>query len=187
MAITDCWGLSRCKPSGLLTRLFVGPIVLLAAACAPPGAAGEPSVVPAAQTAAATHPESGLALIEVTVVSGTQRHVFTTEVAASQEAQSRGMMFRTEMGDDEGMIFPSYVPQERSFWMKNTPLPLDLIFIGADNRILNIGKGEPYSVASIYSEGPSLAVFEIRGGLSEELGIKPGDLVEWELPEGSSL
>ena len=123
----------------------------------------------------------------MTVVSGDERHSFTTEVAASQQEQQRGLMFRTELADDEGMIFPSYVPQARSFWMKNTPLPLDLIFIGPDNRITNIGHGEPYSVASIPSDGPALAVFEIRGGLSEELGIEPGDLVEWELPEGSEL
>ena len=163
------------------------PVVVMLAACSPSGAAGEPAVVPAAQTEAATHPESGLTLIEVTVVSGEERHSFTTEVAATQQEQARGLMFRTVLGDNEGMIFPSYVPQARSFWMKNTPLPLDLIFIGPDNRITNIGYGEPYSVASIPSDGPALAVFEIRGGRSEELGIKPGDLVEWELPEDASL
>ena len=180
---TDCFGLSWKQPSCLM----VAPIVLVAAACAPAGAAGEPAVVPAAQTEAAVHPVSGLELIDVTVVSGDKRHVFITELAASQEAQTRGLMFRTELGDDEGMIFPSYVPQNRSFWMKNTPLPLDLIFIGPDNRITNIGEGVPYSTDSIYSDGPSIAVFEIRGGLSEELGIEPGDLVEWELPEGAEL
>ena len=178
---TDCFGLSWKQPPCLI----VAPIVLVAAACAPAGAAGDPAVVPAAQTEAATHPESGLALIEVTVTSGTERHSFTTEVAASQQAQMRGLMFRTELGDNEGMIFPSYQAQSRSFWMKNTPLPLDLIFIGPDNRITNIGHGEPYSTQSIPSDGPALAVFEIRGGRSEELGIKPGDLVEWVLPEGA--
>ena len=87
------------------------------------------------------------------------------------------MMFRTEMGDDEGMLFPSYVPQARSFWMKNTPLPLDIIFIGPNKRITNIEAGVPYSTDSVFSDGPALAVFEIRGGLSEELGIGAGDLV----------
>ncbi|MHA7821043.1 MAG: DUF192 domain-containing protein [Erythrobacter sp.] len=166
---------------------IVAPIVLVAAACAPQGAAGEPAAVPSAQSQAAVHPESGLALIDVTVVSGDERHTFVTEVADSQEAQAKGMMFRTEMGDDEGMLFPSYEAQARSFWMKNTPLPLDIIFIGPDRRITNIGEGVPYSTDSVFSEGPALAVFEIRGGLSAELGIGPGDLVEWELPEGSGL
>lgn len=183
MEITDCWGLSWERP----TCFVVAPLIVMAAACAPQGAAGEPAVVPSAQTAPAVHPESGLALIDVTVVSGDERHTFVTEVADSQQAQARGMMFRTEMGDDEGMIFPSYEAQARSFWMKNTPLPLDIIFIGPDNRITNIGNGVPYSTDSVMSDGPALAVFEIRGGRSAELGIEPGDLVEWELPEDSEL
>ena len=156
-------------------------------ACSPVDAAQESAPAPAQESAPSVHPESGLALIEVAVISGETRHLFTTEVAASQEAQGRGMMFRTEMGDDEAMIFPSYVPQTRSFWMKNTPLPLDIIFIGADNRIMNIGEGVPYSLDSVVSVAPAIAVFEIRGGLSEELGIAPGDLVEFELPADASL
>ncbi|WP_299196554.1 DUF192 domain-containing protein [uncultured Erythrobacter sp.] len=159
------------------------PIVLFAAACAPSGSAGEPSPVPVAQNEAATHSESGLRLIDVTVVSGETRHSFVTELADTNEAQARGMMFRTEMGDGEGMLFPSYTPQARSFWMKNTPLPLDIIFIGPDYRITNIEAGVPYSTDSVYSDGLSIAVFEIRGGRSEELGISAGDLVEFELED----
>jgi uncharacterized membrane protein (UPF0127 family) len=167
-----------------LTALFAALFAVTGlAACSANGAAQEAPVAPPEAQAPLVHPESGLELIDVTVVSGDKRHSFVTELAASNEAQARGMMFRTQMGDDEGMIFPSYTPQMRSFWMKNTPLPLDIIFIGADNRIINIGDGVPYSTASVASEGPALAVFEIRGGLSAELGIKPGDLVEWELPE----
>ena len=180
MAISDCWGLSFQEPPCLP---ILAPIVLVAAACAPPGAAGEPATVPVAQTETATHPESGLELIDVTVVSGEERHSFVTELAASNEAQARGMMFRTEMGDGEGMLFPSYTPQARSFWMKNTPLPLDIIFIGPDYRITNIEAGVPYSTDSVASEGLAIAVFEIRGGRSEELGIAAGDLVEFELGE----
>jgi hypothetical protein len=170
-----------------MVRLAAALAGLALAACSPVGASTDAPPAPVEDTAAAVHPDSGLALIDVTIVSGDERHIFTTEVAASQEAQAKGMMFRTEMGDDEGMLFPSYEAQARSFWMKNTPLPLDIIFIGPDNRITNIGEGVPYSVASVASDGPALAVFEIRGGLSEELGIAPGDLVEWELPEGASL
>ena len=125
--------------------------------------------------------------MDVTIVSGENRHTFKTELAASQEEQAKGMMFRTEMGDDEGMLFPSYTPQFRSFWMKNTPLPLDIIFIGPNKRISNIEAGVPYSLDSVTSRGLSIAVFEIRGGLSEELGIGPGDVVEFELPEDATL
>ncbi|EAQ28968.1 hypothetical protein NAP1_15253 [Erythrobacter sp. NAP1] len=152
-------------------------------ACSPNGSAAQDTApAPAAETGPALS-EAGLQLTDVTVVSGDERHTFTTELALTNAEQARGMMFRTEMGDDEGMLFPSYQPQARSFWMKNTPLPLDIIFIGPGNRITNIEAGVPYSTDSVFSDGPAVAVFEIRGGLSEELGIKPGDMVEWELPE----
>ena len=89
-----------------------------------------------------THPVSGLEVIPLTVRSDDRVHRFRVEVAASPEAQNRGLMFRTEMGPDEGMSFPSDPPEARSFWMKNTPLPLDIIFIGTDGRILNIAVQE---------------------------------------------
>ncbi len=130
------------------------------------------------------HPVSGLEIIAVTVQSGDQTYVFDTELAATPDDQSRGLMFRTELGEFEGMLFPSGGARMRSFWMKNTPLPLDIIFIGPDNRIINIGAmAEPYSLESVRSDGPAIAVFEIIGGRAEELGIRPGDLVTWELPE----
>lgn len=156
---------------------------LALAACSPNGsAAQETPPAPAHVEAGPQFSEAGLRLIDVTIISGENQHSFVTELAATNEEQAKGMMFRTEMADDEGMLFPSYEPYARSFWMKNTPLPLDIIFIGPDNRIANIGDGVPYSTASVVSDGPALAVFEIRGGLSEELGIGPGDLVEFELP-----
>ena len=168
-----------CPPAIGLT---IAPILLAVAGCSPAGASGEPAIAPVAETQA-TVSEAGLRLMDVTVVSGENRHTFVTELAASSEEQARGMMFRTEMGDMEGMLFPSYVPQQRSFWMKNTAVPLDIIFIGEDMRIMNIEPGIPYSLESVYSDGPALAVFEIRQGRSEALGIVPGDKVEFVLPE----
>jgi len=156
---------------------------LALASCSPVGAAQDTPPAPSVFEAPAVDPDSGLTLIDVTVLSGSQSHSFVTELADTNEAQARGMMFRTEMGDDEGMLFPSPVPQPRSFWMKNTPLPLDIIFIGADSRITNIEAGVPYSTDSVTSIGPALAVFEIRGGLSAELGIMAGDTVEFSIPE----
>ena len=92
-------------------------------------------------------------------------------------------MFRTELRDDEAMLFPSGTPQTRSFWMKNTPVALDIIFIGVDGRISNIEEGVPYSTDSVTSAGLTSAVLEVRRGLSEELGIVPGDKVEYMLPD----
>lgn len=127
-----------------------------------------------------THPVSGLKIIEVTVNSANGTHRFASELADTPQMRARGLMFRTELGDDEAMIFPFDTPGPRSFWMKNTPIPLDIVFIGADKRIINIARQtEPYSLASHRSEGAAIAVLELRGGRAEELGIVSGDTVGW--------
>lgn len=148
------------------------------AACSPQGEATTSAPV---QTAPETHPVSGLEVIPLTVTSGDTVYKFRVEVAASDAAQGRGLMFRTELGPDEGMIFPRKVPTIAAFWMKNTPLPLDIIFVGPDGRIINIAaRTKPYSLDQVVAEGPTSAVLELIGGRAEELGIKPGDKVEWE-------
>lgn len=145
-------------------------------ACAPQNAQ-EPAA--AAQTAT-VHPESGLEVIPLTVTSGDMRHDFQVEVAASDAEQAKGLMFRTQLGPNEGMIFPRSPPDIASFWMKNTPLPLDIIFVGTDGRILNIAANTiPYSMDPVSAVGMTGTVFEIAGGRAEELGITAGDLVEY--------
>jgi hypothetical protein len=89
-------------------------------------------------------------------------------------------MFRPAMGGDEGMIFPMNPPRAAAFWMKNTVIPLDIIFVGPDSRILNIAANAvPYSEASLPSDGAVSAVLELTGGRAAQLGIGPGDRVEW--------
>lgn len=150
--------------------------VTLLAACAPQdGAAGA-----TAQAGPAVHEVSGLRVVPLTVEAGGTTHRFQVEVAESAEAQARGLMFRTEMGADEGMIFPYRAPQQLSFWMRNTVLPLDLIFIGADSRVINvIANAQPYSERQLMSDGPAKAVLELNGGRAAQLGIGPGALVRW--------
>ena len=159
---------------------FAGGAALVA--CSPQtqaGAASEPTES-APAPAASVHPVSGLAVIPLTVTSDDERIAFSVEVADTPEAQARGLMFRTDLGDNEGMIFPYDGTRAQSFWMKNTPLPLDIIYIGPDRRISNIAaETEPYSLDPVYSVGPVLGVLELRGGRAAELGIEPGDLVEW--------
>lgn len=149
------------------------------AACSPGEGATARAQVPAAtRTTAARHPVSGLEVIDLVVMRGDKKIPFKVELAASPEAQARGLMFRTELGDFEGMIFPSGTPQPRSFWMKNTPLSLDIIFIGPDGRIANIAADTvPYSLESVSSQGPASAVLELRAGRAKALGIVPGDRV----------
>lgn len=143
-----------------------------------------PSEAAVAQDEEVRHPLSGLQVIDLTVQSGETVHAFRVELADSVEAQNRGLMFRNELGDFEGMLFPSDGPKPRSFWMKNTPLSLDIIFIGTDGRITNIAANTvPYSTFSVSSAGLTSAVLELRAGRSAALGIEPGDKVEYSLPE----
>lgn len=158
-------------------RIMGLSLALLCLACSPQGQAE--TAAPASQTSA-RHPVSGLEVIPLTVTSGNRKHAFRVEVAASGPEQSRGLMFRTELPPNEGMIFPYKSPQILGFWMKNTPLPLDIIFIDEDGRIINIAaETTPYSLDSVYSTGPAMAVLELAGGRAAQLGIKPGDKVAW--------
>ncbi|WP_265530341.1 DUF192 domain-containing protein [Sphingomicrobium marinum] len=129
---------------------------------------------------AATAP-SGLEVVEtkVTTQSG-EMHVFKTEVARTRQQQNRGLMFRDSMAPDEGMIFPYDPPQMLSFWMKNTYIPLDIIYVGEDGRIINIHENTvPLREEPYVSFDDAVLVLEINGGRSAELGIAAGDLVEW--------
>lgn len=157
------------------------PIALLLAAglaaCSPQPAA---EATPTAEAGApARHRESGLAVVPLTVKTARATHRFQVEVAATPEEQQKGLMFRTAMAPNEGMIFPNTPPQPRSFWMKNTVIPLDIIYIGPDHKVLNIVNGVPYSTESLPSAGAVINVLELNAGRSAELGIKPGDVVAW--------
>ncbi len=167
----------------MVRHLLAGALMAagLLAACSP-GTTTASAQTPAPATAA-RHPVSGLEVIDLVVERGTQKLAFKVEVAASPEAQAKGLMFRTSLGDNEGMIFPSAVPEPKSFWMKNTPLSLDIIFIGPDGRISNIAANTvPYSLDSVRSSGLASAVLELRAGRAKELGIVPGDRVMWKVP-----
>jgi hypothetical protein len=123
--------------------------------------------------------------IPVTITTAKGRHVFTVEVARTAAEQERGLMYRTDLTPDGGMIFTPYPgdggpPREASFWMKNTPTSLDIIFIRPDGTIAAIGENTvPFSEAPVTSGEPVSAVLEILGGRAAELGIAPGDKVSW--------
>ncbi len=108
-------------------------------------------------------------------------HSFAVEVAATAAEQARGLMFRTELADDKGMLFPYPTPGILSFWMKNTVISLDIIFINEDGSIANIARNtKPYSTDSVSSINPTIAVLEVRAGLTKELGIEAGDIIRWK-------
>ena len=115
----------------------------------------------------------------LTIRSGNRVHRFTVQVAATPDEQERGLMFFKSLGPDQGMIFPYDPPQEVSFWMENTLIPLDIVFIRPDGTIARITNAKPLDETPLPSGEPIGAVLEIRGGRAAELGIKPGDEVEW--------
>ena len=168
----------------VLPRLMVVLGCAALVSCAPasadmPGRSTEAVASPGG----AVHPISGWKVVPLTISHDGRVHHFRVEVAESWSQQARGMMFREEMGPDEGMIFPMDPPRTAGFWMKNTLIPLDMIFVGPDGRISNIiANAEPRSLDSRRSEGPVKAVLELNGGRAAELGIVPGALVEWEVP-----
>lgn len=137
----------------------------------------------AARTATASpaiHSISGLPVVPLTVIHAGRRHAFRVEVARSMPDQAKGLMFRTSMGADEGMIFPMSPPRAASFWMRNTVIPLDIIFVGTDHKILNIAANAvPYSETPLPSAGRVSGVLELNGGRAAALGIGPGDRVDW--------
>lgn len=169
----------------MIRSALIGLATLVAAACSPQETASPASnATEVATSTGEVHPVSGLAVTDLQVMGEETTHNFEVELALSPEAQARGLMFRTELGPNEGMLFPSAAPEQRSFWMKNTPLSLDIIFVGADGRISNIAaKTEPYSLQPVASSGYSIAVLELIGGRAAELGIKPGDRVVWNIDE----
>lgn len=106
-------------------------------------------------------------------------HAFSVEVVDTPETRARGLMFRQELADDAGMLFDFKEEREVSFWMMNTFIPLDMIFIGADGVVKTIHvNARPQDPTSIPSQVPVQFVLEIPGGRSEEIGLEPGDTVE---------
>ena len=124
---------------------------------------------------------AGLEQVTLTIKQQNNRQsVFTVEVARTPEEQARGLMHRQSLAPDRGMIFPYSPPQPVGFWMKNTLIPLDMIFIRQDGTIASIAENTvPLSLEMVPSVEPVVAVLEIAGGRSAQLGIKAGDKVDW--------
>jgi uncharacterized membrane protein (UPF0127 family) len=104
----------------------------------------------------------------------------TVEIADTPEARSHGLMYRNDLAADAGMLFIFPVASEQRFWMKNTPLPLDMVFIGSDHRIAGIvADTHPFSTAPLGVSAPSQYVLEVHAGFCAKHGIAAGDRVEF--------
>jgi uncharacterized membrane protein (UPF0127 family) len=158
--------------------VMIAALVALAA-CSPATGKDKASSAPRTPAKAsvqpARHPVSHLPVIPLTV----DRHRFAVELAATDSEQETGLMFRTAMGADEGMIFPMNPPRQAYFWMRNTVIPLDIIFIGADHKVLNVVNAKPYDETPLPSAGKAAAVLELNVGRAAQLGIKAGSVANW--------
>jgi len=115
-------------------------------------------------------------VLEIASKSGV--HTFSVEIADTEAAREKGLMYRRSLPEGTGMLFDFHQDQEVAFWMQNTYIPLDMIFIRGDGRILRIAENtEPMSTRQIPSGGPVRAVLEVIAGTARKLGIAPGDRV----------
>jgi len=124
---------------------------------------------------------AGLDQVPLTITTAKGKsHKFIVEVARTPEEQARGLMERQSLDPNRGMIFPYQPPQPVAFWMKNTLIPLDMIFIAPGGIILRIEQAVPLSLEPVGSGEAVEAVLEINAGRSAELGIAAGDRVDWK-------
>ncbi len=127
---------------------------------------------------AAAGPMRAAGLQTVEIASKTGVHLFSVEIADNDAERTKGLMYRKELPEGQGMLFDFHAEQEVSFWMQNTYIPLDMIFIRGDGQILRIAENtEPLSTRLIGSGGAVRAVLEVIGGTAQKLGIAPGDRV----------
>lgn len=112
------------------------------------------------------------------IVTASGEHTFQVEVARTDEQRARGLMFRRFMPADRGMLFDFKSEQPVMMWMRNTYIPLDMIFIARDGRVINVAENtEPLSERTIASAAPALSVLELNGGAARKIGLKPGDRI----------
>ncbi len=115
---------------------------------------------------------------KIEVLAGQGSRTFSIEIADDPDEQARGLMFRPALPADAGMLFIFDPPRPANFWMRNTMIPLDMIFIDDTGRVESVAeRTDPYSERVSSSQGDVRAVLEINGGLSRALGIGPGDQV----------
>jgi uncharacterized membrane protein (UPF0127 family) len=115
---------------------------------------------------------------ELTIVSAGGPHKFTVELATTPAQMEQGLMFRQRLAADAGMLFDYRAPAMASMWMKNTLIPLDMLFVDERGRIINIHeRAVPGSLDPIAAAASARAVIELNGGTAARLGIRPGDRV----------
>ncbi|MGE0023265.1 MAG: DUF192 domain-containing protein [Hyphomicrobium sp.] len=167
-----------------MTRRIRSPGAAVGAALLAVAAAGAGAAAIVLWPGARTSATAGTEEQRLELVTATGVHPLEVEIAATPERQALGLMYRTSLPDSKGMLFPHTEPRELTMWMRNTYIPLDMVFILRDGTVHRIeARTEPLSERIISSDGPVFAVLEIAGGAAGRLGLKPGDKVRHALFE----
>lgn len=121
---------------------------------------------------------------QLEIQSGAHKHMFDIWLAQTPEQQQQGLMFVRDLPENRGMLFTASPARVFHMWMKNTYIPLDMVFIGADGRITKIAeRTTPHSVAIISSDTPAAAILELKGGEAQRRALHTGDRVVWPTPK----
>jgi uncharacterized protein len=171
------------KNKKLLIVLTIGVAVLLVVAFVlgpalfAPKRPVQPTPAPM-QTNTSTFRQDGI--LHFQTPTGAARASIAIEIAATEETRTQGLMGRTQLAPDQGMLFIFDESEPRAFWMANTPLPLDIIFVGTDKHIVSIQENaKPFSEESLPSEGSAQYVVEVNAGFCGRNGIVAGDAIQW--------
>lgn len=155
-------------------RAFLVTAVLSVALAAAPGQGADPAPYEPLNPAKAQSLPSSL----LTIQSGSKTHAFTVELADEDEERNTGLMHRAELGADRGMLFDFVQSRRATFWMRNTFIPLDMLFAKSDGEIVHIVENvRPHVEQPVGPDRPVRAVLELNAGTVAKLGIRPGDVI----------
>ncbi len=159
-------------------RFFALALLLACAACNPKNDSPRPAAAP---ERIAFHPDGRLDFLQ----DGAAVKTIEIEVAATDSARERGLMERAPLTDEQGMLFVFDYAGPQTFWMASTPASLDIIFVGADSAVVNVGKyTRPFSLDGVSSEGPARFVLETNAGFADRHNVAPGTKLRWRLGNG---
>ena len=167
------------RRGAMRTALF-GAVLLALSGCSSGNVAEQPAAEPGS-TASDGAAQRGLQTAPLTITEGSAVHRFTVELAVSEQQQEVGLMHRTSVPAGTGMLFPYQNPQPLAYWMKNTLVPLDMIFIRQDGTIDRIAENTvPESLEPVASGGAVIAVLELAGGTAARMNITEKAIVRWQ-------
>src|SRR5580693_866754 len=157
------------------TRLWLLPLLVAGTALLVHSGAGRTQTPAAPLEELSAFPQTTL-----TVSGGGGTHQFSIWVANTAPREEQGLMFVRELPADKGMVFIGAEPKVWNMWMKNTYIPLDMLFVAVDGHVVKIAHAVPHDESTVSSDVPVNGVIELQGGICEKLHMKVGDVAKWK-------